>query len=384
MFKYFQLLILGLVLTLGWPLASWASQPVDVYLFWAEGCPHCAAEKVYLADLMEQPAYQEAINLRLYEISQPGTTQALKLFSEKLNFSPNHVPITIVGDQSFIGFSEETIGLQIKQAIDQVLAQQNNSEQPDTPQPSQTLNVPLWGQLDLAQASLPLITIIIGLLDGFNPCAMWTLIFLISLLLGIENKTRMWVLGAAFIVTSAVVYFIFMAAWLNAIIFLGLVLWVRILIGLFALGGGGWSVKRFWTEKDSGCEINESDQRRQTLARLKTAVYNKKFVLALAGIIALAFTVNLVEMVCSAGLPAIYTQVLVMNNLPTWQYYGYLLLYIFFFMLDDLLVFIVAMTTLRLTGLSTKYSRWSNLAGGLLMIIIGLLLIFKHEWLMFG
>ena len=155
-------------------------------------------------------------------------------------------------------------------------------------------------------------------------------------------------------------------------------------IGLVALGGGLWSLKKFRENKDGGCEINEAGDRRRTLNKLKQAVYNQNFLLALVGIVALAFTVNLVELVCSAGLPAVYTQVLAMNNLPSWQYYGYLLGYIFFFMLDDLLVFFIAMTTLRLTGISTKYSRWSSLIGGILMVIIALLLIFKPQWLMFG
>ena len=113
-------------------------------------------------------------------------------------------------------------------------------------------------------------------------------------------------------------------------------------------------------------------------------VEKKRLWLALSGIILLAFTVNLVELLCSAGFPAIYTQILTLNHLAIWQYYGYLLLYIFFFMLDDLAIFIIAMLTLHLTGISTKYSRWSNLIGGILMVIIGLLLIFKHQWLMFG
>ena len=118
--------------------------------------------------------------------------------------------------------------------------------------------------------------------------------------------------------------------------------------------------------------------------KLKAAATQKKFILAFFGIIALAFAVNLVELICSAGLPAIYAQVLAMNNLSSLQHYLYILLYIFFFMLDDLLVFFIAMVTLQLSGVSTKYSRFSNLIGGILMLIIGLLLIFKPGWLTFG
>ena len=92
----------------------------------------------------------------------------------------------------------------------------------------------------------------------------------------------------------------------------------------------------------------------------------------------------MVEFVCSAGLPAVYTQVLAFNKLPNWQYYSYLVLYIFFFMIDDLFIFFVAMTTLKLVGIQTKYSRYSRLLGGIIMSIIGILLLFKPELLMFG
>ena len=117
---------------------------------------------------------------------------------------------------------------------------------------------------------------------------------------------------------------------------------------------------------------------------MKLIVQQNSLWLALGGIIVLAFAVNLVELICSAGLPAVYTQVLALNDLATWQYYAYILLYVFFFMLDDLLIFFIAMITLKMTGITTKYSKVSRLIGGLAMLAIGLLLIFKPEWLMFG
>ena len=104
----------------------------------------------------------------------------------------------------------------------------------------------------------------------------------------------------------------------------------------------------------------------------------------MGGIIVLAFAVNLVELICSAGLPAVYTQVLALNEMAGWQYYLYISIYIFFFMLDDLLIFFIAMITLEMTGITTKYAKASRLVGGLIMLAIGLMLIFKPGWLMFG
>jgi cytochrome c biogenesis protein CcdA len=174
-----------------------------------------------------------------------------------------------------------------------------------------------------------------------------------------------------------------MVAWLNFILFIGFVIWVRLLIGGVALLGGSYNLKEFFFNKDGGCKVANDEKRQKVFTRLKQIVQQKSFVISFLGIILLAFAVNLVELVCSAGLPAVYTQ-LALNDLSGWQYYAYILLYIFFFMIDDLFIFFITMTTLQMTGISTKYSRISKLIGGAIMIIIGILLIFKPEWLMFG
>ncbi len=106
--------------------------------------------------------------------------------------------------------------------------------------------------------------------------------------------------------------------------------------------------------------------------------------LALGGVILLAISVNLVELVCSLGLPVIFTQVLALSDLSVRQHYAYILLYIFFFMIDDMVVFILALLTMQTKFFSTKYSRYSSLIGGIIMILVGLFLIFKPSWLMFG
>jgi len=210
------------------------------------------------------------------------------------------------------------------------------------------------------------------------------LLFLISLLLGMKDRKRMWALGIIFIVTSAFVYFLFMTAWLNFFLFLGFVFWIRVIIGLIALAAGGYNIREYFINKQAGCKVVNSDKRRKVFENIRKVVRKKEFFLAIFGMILLAFAVNLVELVCSAGLPAIFTQVLSLSKLKTWQYYFYLLVYIFFFMLDDLFVFFTAMLTLKIVGIEKKYTRFSCLIGGLLMLIIGILIIFKPEILMLG
>ena len=362
------------------PNLSQAKDKPELHFFWAIGCPHCAEEEAFL-DQMEEK-YDDQLDIERYEVSRDlDNAKLMKQMGQELDIDVQGVPFTVVGDQHFIGYlNDATTGAKIEQAILSLIGE-DSQEQTS----SDKISLPVFGEIDLKSVSLPIITIMIGVLDGFNPCAMWALLFLISLLLGMKDRKRMWILGTTFIVASALVYFIFMAAWLNLILFLGFIIWVRVVIALIAMAGGGWNIRNYIKKrKEDGCEVVDTEKRKKVFDKLKNLTQQNKFWLALAGIVALAFAVNLVELICSAGLPAVYTQVLILNNLPTWQYYGYILLYVFFFMIDDLFVFFVAMITLKMTGISTKYSKWSSLIGGAIMVIIGLLLLFKPEWLMFG
>ena len=400
----FALLLIVLLIPAGNVFAQEKTNDINIYFFWGEGCPHCSKEKPFLEKLENK--YPQ-VKVWSYEVWGNRENQKLLVeFGKKLNTNVSSVPFTVIGEEHFSGwYSEKSTGAAIEDAVIKytqknnyedigeeisALSSQNNrqdkikEEEEKKSSIPQTLNVPLLGEIETKNFSLPVFTIVLGALDGFNPCAMWALLFLISLLLGMKNKKRMWILGSAFIVASALVYFIFMAAWLNLILFIGVVVWVRIIIGLIALLGGGYNLKEYFTSPEAGCKVTGTEKRQKFFEKLKNITQQKSFYLALGGIILLAFAVNLVELICSAGLPAIFTQVLALSNLTKWQYYLYMLLYIFVFMLDDLFVFFVAMTTLRMTGITTKYSRWSHLIGGILMLIIGLLLIFKPEWLMFG
>ena len=183
---------------------------------------------------------------------------------------------------------------------------------------------------------------------------------------------------------SGIVYFLFMTAWLNLLVFLGFIFWIGIIIGLVALLAGGYNLKEYWTNVSGTCTLSQGARRQRTMDWLKAVISLQKFWLALGGIVLLSFLVNLVELVCSAGFPVVYLQILSLTPMPFWQYYLYLLLYIVIFMLDDIIVFVVAMFTLQLTGVTSRYRRFGNLIGGVLMLLLGLLLIFKPGWLMFG
>lgn len=394
-----------------------ASPAVNAYLFYGDGCPHCAVEKSFLDEMKREFLNEEKSPVKrfaLYEFEIYHSRENALLMqkaAQALGVDAGGVPFLIIGDKHFIGFARGITDEQIASRINECLqngcpdsiaaivgvsAPEPAALAPDSepPQENKTneigetkekmISLPFLGEIDALSFSLPVLAIVMGALDGFNPCAMWVLLFLISLLLGIEDRKRMWILGSAFIIAPASVYFLFMAAWLNLILLLGFVIWVRFAIGILALGGGIYSLREFFTNKANVCKVTDGDKQQRVFEKLRLAVSQKSFLLALGGIIALAFMVNLVELVCSAGLPAVYTQVLALNDLSAWQYYLYIFLYIFFFMLDDLLVFFIAMMTLQMTGITSKYARYSRLIGGAIMLAIGLALLFKPELLMFG
>jgi glutaredoxin len=374
-----------------------ASDVVPISLFYGDGCPHCAKEKVYLNGLIQK--YPE-IKFAEYEVYHSASnSQLLQKVAKQLGTNSGGVPFLIVGDKHFIGFAEGITSREIENQVNFCINQGCSDPVSDlvsmapspTPTPSisedagqaNSISVPIFGQLDISKLSLPILTIVLAFLDGFNPCAMWTLLFLISLLLGMQDKRRMWILGSTFIITSALVYFLFLSAWLNLFLFLGVVVWVRVVIALVALGAGIYYLRDYCCNQ-SGCSVVGDEKRQAIFTKLKQITLKKQFILALGGIILLAVAVNLVELVCSAGLPAIYTKILSLTDLPSWQYYLYLMLYILIFMLDDLFIFFTAMITLQAVGIESKYSRLSHLIGGVLMVIIGALLLIKPEWLMFG
>jgi len=410
MFRKFIVVLIFLLL----PFFTQAQSKPEVYFFYSDSCPHCHKEALYLDKLEDE--YGSKIKINRLEVSKNKSNVDIMLeMADQLNAEVVGVPFTVVGDKYFTGYYNDDIsGSQIKQAISDNLSflannvilltkpigqpQPNGADEPvyvangidfptqlivDDGYNDNNIDLPFIGQIDARDFSLPLLSALIGFLDGFNPCAMWALVFLISLLLGMKDKKRMWILGATFIVTSALVYFLFMVAWLNIFLFLGLVLWIRIAIGLLALVGGSYNVREFFKNKAGTCKLDGQQKKKQIFDKIKDITKRRSFYLALLGIILLAIAVNMVELICSAGLPAVFTQVLALNHLDTWQYYAYISIYIFFFMLDDLLVFFVAMFTMQVTGLSTKYSRYSSLIGGIIMLAIGLLLLFRYDLLTF-
>ena len=364
---------------------------VHLYYFHSEGCTTCAAETVFLDSLLESDS---SLVLHDYEILyNKENKEFMKEVSQLLPVEIKSTPTLVIGQQVIVdfidGITDQTIIDEIeyakthviKDVIGEVLGIVDNSNIQVEDRTEVTL--PFFGKVEAKAISLPLLSIVIGALDGFNPCAMWVLLLLISMLFHLEEKWKRYFLGSVFLLTTAIMYLFFMVSWLNITILFGTLGWIRLVIAAIAFIGGIYNIRRYLTTK-AGCEVMDDKQRKKVSARLKQIAKEPVFALAIVGIIVLAISVNLVEMICSAGLPVLFTQVLSLNQLSFVETSIYMLIYIFFFILDDVLIFVLAMKTSELTGMSTKYARTAHLVGGILMILIAILMVLRPEWLMFN
>ena len=378
---------------------------VNIYLFHSYTCKHCK-EEIKLLDELEKE--YDNIKVYKYEVNENGNGELLKNISEIMGSKVTGTPYTIIGNKVFSGYDYENSKGRFKGAIEYyskygyedkvgeyissipLPSYEVKDTDPDVDEYindyiSYKIKLPLIGEVKLKNLTLPLITVVIGLADGFNPCAMWVLLFLISMLIGMKDKKRMWILGSTFLLTSALIYLIFMMSWLNLANLLISVVWVRVIIAIVSLVGGIINLKGYIKHrKVSGCDVVDDKKRNKIITRIKKFTTEKNFWLAILGVIVLAISVNVVELACSAGLPVMFIEILSLNNLTAIEEIIYIVLYMLFFLLDDFVVFVIAMTTLSLTGVSSKYGNLSKLIGGILMLLIGLLLMFKPEWIMFN
>ncbi len=404
--KYFIILLL-IIFGCGFFCSQnivFAAPETVVHFFYGTTCPHCKKMGEFLNKLQEENS-----NFQIYGYEVYGNKQnadlLLKIFGSRADEMGVTVPVIVIGEKAIVGYlSDDTTGKQIETAINKCVDEgcadvlrapdkisdgdseamvtkydeENNGEW-------QIISIPFIGHIDISKMSLPVLTIIMGALDGFNPCAMWVLLFLLALLINTRSRKRMWLIAGTFILTSGVVYFLILSAWLNFFLVISYVNLTRIIIGIFALIIGVWQMKNFITYQPGVCKVLgiKSKMEKKIKDRVEKVAKAPIVISTLLGIVFLAFAVNLIEFFCSAGLPAIYARVLTLSQLGLVAYYSYLLLYVVVFMADDLIIFSLAIVTLNKIGFTEKYGRWATLIGAVLILALGFLMLLKPELLMF-
>ncbi len=405
-------------ISVGWTVSSAAAEPVTdpsivvnevmnvpatskeptVYLFGRDTCGFCKAEKEFLTGAGIDYVY---LNIE--------TDAAAKDLYDQVTAKHNLTkvtPVTVIGDRVFLGFdSPRTTGIELEKAIQSqsdttvITVEDHIAQAPVQVVPfgggcseigctaaeaSFTFDLPVIGVVDLKSFSLISLSLLLGLIDGFNPCAMWVLITFLMLLAQAGSRRKMLFLAGLFIVAEAVMYNLILNVWYKTWDFVALDQIVTPLVGILAVGGGSFFLYRWHKSQATAlvCDITDIDSQTKTVNKLKAIINQPLTLTTIGAIVLIAFSVNIIEFACSIGIPQAYTKILDLNLLTFVERQFYILLYTLGYMIDDFVVFGLAIWGFtRLEAHGATYSRWSLLIGGVLMLLLGALLITAPELL---
>ncbi len=349
--------------------ATAASDDTDVLIVYVrDGCPHCAAAKEYLPQFAAERPWLR-IDYRAVDRSESARDELMRIARDTNNWPPG-VPTFVFNGRVLAGFgTPEDSGPQLAALVEQ------------RQQVTDRIEGGWLGTLSVDRLGLPLFTLAIGLLDGFNPCAMWVLLFLLSMLVHLRDRRRMALIAGTFVLVSGAIYFAFMAAWLNIFLAVGLSNALRIGLALVALMIAAINIKDF-VRPGQGISLSIPDAVKPGLyARMRSTLHAQTLLLSLAGVASLAVVVNLVELLCTAGLPAMYTAILTQQGLSPAAHYAYLGLYIVGYIADDALMVGTAVYALSNRKLGESAGRWLKLLSGVVMLALGAIMLLRPEWL---
>jgi hypothetical protein len=315
----------------------------------------------------------------------PRARRRLQELSERAGIAAPGVPSFVVGEALLVGYRDQETTERALRAMLAGLAPEAGTAETCADEgaaPCEALasaapgvDTRLFGRLSIERFGLSLFSIAIGLLDGFNPCAMWVLLFLLSLLVNLHDRRAMALIAGIFVVVSGAVYFAFLAAWLNVFLLIGVSRPAQVVIGLAAASVGAINVKDFFAFK-RGVSLTIPESSKPGLyERMRRIVRAEHLPASMLGAAVLAVLVNFIELLCTAGLPAIYTSILTGQRLSSWQYYGQLLLYAMAYIFDDALMVGLAVVTLSHRRLREHEGRWLKLISGAVMLGLAALLL---------
>lgn len=384
-------------------LAQLDKQEKYVFVFVKDGCTACAREEAFLKTIKD-----DSIKITLLNIGEKENYDNFLKIVEKNKLS-KVTPITLVGGEVLVGFDgpelagQKIISLADNQnsSLSSYLGDKNQIEESsgvckitgeDACSKSQIeenslqkIKVPFLGVIDTKDFSLMSLSIIIGFIDGFNPCAMWVLVAFLIALSQVGNQLKMFIVAGLFVVAESIMYFFILNVWYNAWDFVKLDWIVVPVVGLISIGAGGYFLYKF--KKNDGklvCDVTSIEHQRKTTTKIKDIATSPLTILGALMIIGLAFSVNIIEFACSVGLPQSFTKILELNDLGFLSRQFYILIYTLFYMADDFIIFALAIFGYRkFYQFGAKYSNLALLIGGILLIIIGVLMIFGKNIFVF-
>ncbi|MCB1263513.1 MAG: thioredoxin family protein [Mycobacterium sp.] len=357
-----------------------------LYFFWAEGCPHCAAAKVTLARLAQR---HPDLEIRSFEVRRSADNQQrFAAMASAFGIEPTGVPAFFLGSQHWVGFSELITPRVLEQAVSRCLAQGCPDAGADivprggSPPPREVIDLPLLGEVDAAGRSLVLSTILIAAVDGVNPCSLWVLSILLALTLRTGSRRTTAVTGLVFIFVTGLVYALFIGGLFTVFAVLRFAPAVRILVAILAVAFAVINIKDFfWFKRGVSLSIPETskpgiyDRMRRVLASAQSLPA------LVASTVVLAAGVSFVELACTAGFPVLWTNIVADRDVSPLAFGALLGLYMLVYQLDELVIFGVAVATMRATKLQERQGRTLKLLSGMLMFSLAIVMLIAPSML---
>lgn len=380
------LAVVSLLLAAEAAAAPAAGETLDIEVFVREGCPHCEHAEAFLAQLgRERPDLRVVIrDIR----KDPAALQRLKQLARERKAGAVRVPAIAIREQLIVGFSSEAgterlirsalDGQHAVKAAEAAACEAEESLECSSKPAAETFEVSLFGKVfTLDDLGLPAFTLAMGLLDGLNPCSMWVLLLMISLLAPLNDRRRMIAIAGTFVLIQGIAYFLFMTAWLNLFLFIGLSRASQLVIAAIAIIAGFINMKDFFAF-GRGISLSIPEKAKPGIYnRMRAILHAESMTAAIVGAVILAWLVQIVEFLCTSGFPALFTRILTLRELEPASYYGYLLLYVAAYMLDDLVILSIGVALLSRHRLQEREGRWLKLLSGLVMVGLGVYLILQ-------
>lgn len=363
--------------------AAWTATEADgrrsilLYFFHSETCPHCIKAGEFLPSLQDHRPW---LAIRRHSVaSQDGEALFVDLMG-RIGQAAEGVPTFIFCGRAIVGFDgPDGIGRELGSALDSCHEAIERGVEPtvESADPDRVaqrdLDLPLIGKVAPQALSLPLVTVLLAALDAFNPCAFFVLLFLLSLMVNARSQARMALVGGVFVAISGVMYFLFMAAWLNLFLVLRSASWISLAAGLVAIAIGLVGVKDYFVQAGPTLSISET-HKDNLFARMRGLLSADRMVTLLVGTTALAIAANTYELLCTSGFPMVFTRILTLHDLPSWLRYGYLALYNVIYVLPLAAIVAVFVATMGRRKLTEREGRTLKLISGMLMLFTGLVL----------
>ena len=350
---------------------------IDV--FHSPYCPHCHELNDFIkSDLKDK---YPTVTFAMHDITNPAEEKLFRQSLSDAGLDANKLgtPTVFVGEDHLIGFrSPETTGQTLIKMIDKnFFSAKGEVETCDTEDKNEVET--FFGSISLDR-SLPVLAITLGLVDGFNPCAMWVLVYLISIIVTLQDRKKMWLIVGTFVTAEAILYYMLLNFWLSAFLLVGAIRIITLLVGVVAIYFGSMDLKQYFLKEDMVCKVGNIKSKNRTKNKIKSLADAEVTIATVLGLIGLAFVVNSMEFMCSAGIPAVFSQVLANANVTGFMKQMYIILYDIFFMIDDFIVFGLAIFTID-KYVGDKYMRICKLIGGGILVILGVLMLFFPELL---